>query len=464
MTGRTEAGDKYGYVGELIDPDWTPEPEAVVADHIRPPRLGNQPFFPEPGIYFGMDENDYHAVPAASSSGLKKLGVSSMDYWANSWMNPDREEVQKDYFDLGKAIHAFVLEGEAAYIDRFVVDLDPGEFKDKPVLVSTEEIKAAIGRFTEIAPVKPQGSKKQELIDQLAELGAKHDQSVDLDGTAADLRERIKAFSEERAVQPVPKVEDIGPDEEPYMRAATKGDWIAQLLALDPDALVWDDMRAKHLAPHEGKTVIDPRTDRRIRIAVKMIQGHEEISHAFTGGHAEVSVFWYCPKTGVPCKARFDYLKMNALVDLKSFGNNAGMPIDRAIERTIAAYRYNLQHAFYVEAAMAAKAMIREQGPDCICQPVETYDKDVIDWCKHWSKIENEPGFLFVFQQTGAAPVTRGKIMPTGTVYSVTRSRIEELKRKWADCAATFGTDPWLDIKPIDEIEDEAIPLYATEL
>jgi hypothetical protein len=41
-----------------------------------------------------------------------------------------------------------------------------------------------------------------------------------------------------------------------------------------------------------------------------MIERHEELSKAFSRGHAEVSLFWYCPKTGVPMKMRVDYLKL----------------------------------------------------------------------------------------------------------------------------------------------------------
>lgn len=435
-------------------------PQDAAVERIDPPRLEGQPEFPEPGIYFGMDEKDYHAIPAFSSSGAKKLAVSSMDYWANSWLNPDRVESEKKYLDLGKAIHAFVLEGEGAYLDRFYVELDPDDYADQPLLTSTDEIKAAISSFSEEQPVAPATGGKQALIDQLGELYSEASQPANLVGTVPELKERIRSFTTKAPVKPVSRVEDEGPDGEPYMRAATKDDWIKQLLALDPNALIWDSLVKHHAANHEGKTAIDARTDRRIRIAVKMILGHEEIAKAFSGGYPEVSIFWYCETTGVPMKARLDYLKMRAVVDLKSFGNNAGMPIDRAIERTIANYRYNLQQVQYDEAVQAAKKMIRLSGLEAI----NADDESVIDFCEKWAMEEADPGFIFIFQQTGNAPVTRGKIMPRGTVFSVTKSRHEELKRKWAECAKAYGTDPWLDIAPIDEIEDEAIPLHATEL
>jgi hypothetical protein len=392
-------------VGELLGD--TVERAAPV---LPPIREGQAPF-PEPGIYFGMSDEVYHAIHACSTSGLKHLSVSSMDYWANSLLNPDREIEEKAHFNLGKAIHCFVLEGEQAYLDRYVVDIDKASFVDEEgksiLLETTDQIKA-----------------------RLAELGHK----------------------------PVSKgLEDA-------TRAARKEDWITQLLEVDPDAPVWERMVTQFHGENLGKQFIDARTDHRIRIAAKMILAHPEIAKTVQGGYPEVAVFWFCPVTGTPMKCKFDYLKMRAIVDLKSFGNKGLKPIDRAIETAIANYRYNLQHVIYVEAAMEARHLIREHGTEAIHIEDEARLPEITDWCFKWASQREEPGFIFVFQQMGVAPVTRGKIMPTGTVFSVTKSRAEMLRRKWVESASTYGSDPWLDIVPIDEIEDEAIPLWATEL
>lgn len=424
--------------------------------------------FPAPGIYFGMPEEEYHAVEACSTSRLKKLAVSTMDCWAESGLNRDRIERENRFLDYGKAIHAFVLEGEDAYLARYAVDLELSDFGDTPILVSTDEIKAAIGRFTSLQPVKPAGTKKQDLLDQLVELAeaAGALDGIDRAADVAGLKAQIASFKVEQPVKPVSRVTEIVDGNE-VQRAAVKADWIAQLLALDPEVKIWDIELAKHRAIHEGKEMILALNDRRIRIASKMILAHEEIAKAFSGGWPEVSVFWFCRTTGAPMKARFDYLKMRMIADLKSFSNASGMPIDRAIERTIANYRYNLQHVIYEEAAMEARDMIRERGLSAIIDrddPVTEEAERRQEFCFKWAAQTEPPGFMFVFQQSGNAPVTRGKIMPRGTVFSVTKSRAEALKRKWVECVQTFGVDPWLDIAAIDTIEDEAIPLHATEL
>lgn len=385
------------------------------ADPVQPPRHADQPAFPKPGIYFGMPEEDYHAIHAASTSGLKRLSTSSMDYWANSTLNLDKEEFdERKHLSLGKAYHKRIAEGEEAFLASYAVELDPRDYVDEEgrslLLTTVDHVKAAI-----------------------AKLGQKPCTTGFDDVT----------------------------------RKAKKEDWIAQLLALDENALVWDAMVAKHEAANPGKVFISAKQHHRVEIAAKMIEAHPELKDAFTGGFAEVSIFWFCPDTGCPMKARLDYLKMRLIVDLKSFANQQGLPINRAIERAIANYRYNLQHVIYDDAVAAARAVVREHGLSALVDcddPTTEQAQARQDWAFKWAKQTAAPGFLFVFQQTGNAPVTRGRLMPRGTVYSVSRSAAERLKRRWVECANTFGVDPWLDIEPIDTIEDEAIPLYATEL
>ena len=380
---------------------------AAVAEPVEPPRLEGQAPFPEPGIYFGMSDAKYHGIHACSASGLKKLAASSMDYWADSILNPERddERERKDYFDFGNAIHCLVLEGEEAYARRYVVGLE----KPADVLETADQIKARIAEL------------KWKPLTRSA------------DGS----------------------------------RAAKKEDWIEQLLSIEPKARIWDRMKAEFDAANAGREIVTHKIDRRVRIAARMIAAHPELKTAFTGGYPEVAVFYHCPETGAPMKAKFDYLKMRVIVDLKSFANRGGMPIDRAIERTIASMRYNVQHVVYDQAAEEIRKVIRERGTmaiyHCDCPSVGVYEARQA-FTMRWAEQTEPPAFMFVFQQTGTAPVTRGKIMPRGTVFSVTRSRVEMLKRKWVECAKTFGTDPWIDIAPVDTIDDAAIPLSATEI
>ena len=75
----------------------------------------------EPGIYFGMPEEIYHAAPWVGSSMMKLLYSSPPDFWHESPMNPLHEpETPSFAFQFGSALHSRVLYGE----ERFKRDFE----------------------------------------------------------------------------------------------------------------------------------------------------------------------------------------------------------------------------------------------------------------------------------------------------------------------------------------------------
>lgn len=361
----------------------TPEPGVT---RIDAPRRHGQPEFPDPGIYFGMTEDDYHSIHACSASGLKKLSVSSMDYWANSPLNVEREDESDSIFKaMGRAYHCRICEGREAYAERYCIAPEKEDYAD--LCVTVKDIRAAIETFD----VKPKGAAKEPLIEQLLEL--------------------------------------------------------------HPEANVWDLIQAKHEEDNRGKTTVSAKTYRRIEIAAAMIGGDPQLGSAFTGGHAEVSVFWYDEATGIPCKARFDYIKMGYLIDLKSFSNMQGKPIQRAIDTAISNQKYYVPVVFYLMAIEAAKKMV-----------IESKGEAAFNCPKHWAwewAHQPEPQVLFVFQQTGVAPVTRGRLMPKGSTYTVTEFAVRGLMRKWRRCVETYGVEPWLDVESVVATVDEELNQWA---
>jgi hypothetical protein len=198
-----------------------------------------------------------------------------------------------------------------------------------------------------------------------------------------------------------------------------------------------------------------------------MVERDPEVKHAFKGGYAEVTLIWYCPKTGVPMKARVDYLKVKAMVDLKSIGNQRERSIEQAIRFEIAGYHYNMQPRVYTEGAEVLRQLVREHGAKAV-HVAEDYPHpvdEVTTWALKWASHQGEDEWLWVFQQKGAAPITRGVFYPlAGTTNLVTADIVMSAKRRFRQFSETFGTDPWLDVKPIYTIADEEIPASATEI
>jgi hypothetical protein len=358
---------------------------------VDPPRLPDTPMFPEPGIYFNMPEAEYHAIPALSNSGIKCLASSPMLFWAKSWLNPNKEEIDREHHILGRAYHCRLMEGASAFALRFAVLPDKSEFKD--LLVTDEDIRQAI--------------------------------------------------------------KDAGG----WPVSGNKNKRVEQLLDLDPSANVWDIIVGEHAIENGGKAFITAEQWKRLEIAAYMIDRDPELSKAFSGGHPEVSLFWHCPTTGVPMKARVDYLKHRAMIDLKSFGNQRERSIERAIAYEIAGYHYNIQPSVYFEGAAEVRKIVQRHGASAV------HGLEDPSWALEWGQHLKPDEWLWVFQQKGPAPVTRGVWYPrAGTTKMVTDEIVAVQKRKFARCVEKFGAEPWLDIEPIYKLADEDIPPFATEI
>lgn len=358
------------------------------AELLNPPRPQVAPIeiegFKE-GVVFGMAESDYLAVPALSNTGIRNLLVSPLDFWARSWMCPDREDERSDEMILGRAYHARILEGRNAFLARYAPMLDKADFPD--ALVTVEDIKAALATFG--AKV---GGKKDELIDRL--------------------------------------------------------------LGLDPTAQVWDRVVAEHEGVHEGKTLLYPKTMAKIEYSAAMIEKHPDLSRCFTGGYPEVAVFWWDRETGVPMKAKLDYLKVKAVVDLKTFGNPYMKPLDRAIATAMASGRYHIQAATYLDAAAQLPRLI--SAGDVEGEADQTFLDALVDGEPH--------RFVFVFQATGPAPVAIGKELPRGLVMDCGKTAMQQAQWKFAECWRKYGIDPWVDDRPIGAFDDSEFPAYLTEM
>lgn len=92
------------------------------------------------GIYFGLPEDQYHAIPRLSASGIKTLRTSALQYWYET-LAPDREpEKETPAKKLGRAYHKLLLEGREAFEAAYAVAPKREDYPD--ALSGLEALKA----------------------------------------------------------------------------------------------------------------------------------------------------------------------------------------------------------------------------------------------------------------------------------------------------------------------------------
>lgn len=103
----------------------------------------------------------------------------------------------------------------------------------------------------------------------------------------------------------------------------------------------WEQFQADH--PHA--TILKADDAATVEAMAQAVREHPTAALLLTEGEPELSAWWEDPETGVPCRARFDWLRRgDALgVDLKT-AQDAG---PRAFERAIQTHGYHVQAAFY---------------------------------------------------------------------------------------------------------------------
>ena len=344
----------------------------------------------EDGVYFNLPENDYHRIAALSASGIKNLLISPVDFWARSWMNPRNNNNEDDITDsdakiIGSAYHKRVLEGRDKFYSQYAPAFDGG---DLPARV--DDLRAALKKFGQ----KTEGNGS-DLVARCARLG-------------------ISTYA---------------------------------------------TARADYMAHNDGKIFLTQDLIDSIEISAAMIEKNPVLCRCFQGGFPEVTVIWTENRVVINTdgsekifrirfKARFDYLKSRALIDLKTFENRAMKAVDRAVYTTMASYNYHSQAVFYLRAVEMAKKLAHWHG----C---------TIEQRKAICATE-EHEFYFVFQQKGIAPFARGYKFPRTTMFSVGNVQIDAGINTYIENLEKFGEDQWIDCSDIGTLDDEGFPVWAT--
>ncbi len=293
------------------------------------------------GIYVHLPQMDYLNDWALSYSAFKTLLSSPPDWHWESVFNMIEEKTRKQTPALrfGEAVHCALLERTE---------------EDKGILPSV---------FFERFGTPPDAKSHPKALRTIPE---------------------IKGALESLGVKPVAKVWD---EENQKDVAAKKEDWIDQLLQHNPKAQILDVMVEQWKA--DGFVELSQEQIDKLTLMVTLATKHPDLVSAFSGvGLSEVSVFW-TDANDIRQRARFDRLKPNASIDLKTFANWQGRDFHKALLREAALRMYDLQAAHYDVARHEAKRLV-EEGKVFFCREVLLTEAE-IDAVVANEKLEERP-------------------------------------------------------------------------
>jgi hypothetical protein len=185
------------------------------------------------------------------------------------------------------------------------------------------------------------------------------------------------------------------------------------------------------------------------------VRANPELAQAFEGGASEVSVVW--ERDGIRRKARFDYLKIRSVVDLKSAREQDEHEFDIFCSREIAKRRYYVQLAHYWEA--------REQIARLVAAGAMYGHGDYVphEWLLKVAA-QREFFWTWVFFQSTGAPETFGTYaQKSNKLYEQGRSQIALAEHNWRAFSEEFGADgmPWVRRRPLQEYNCDEQPEWV---
>jgi hypothetical protein len=267
----------------------------------------------QPGIYFGLEPEPYHADPALGSGDVKRLLFSAPDFWWHSKFNPARPEDTGDTPNMifGRAVHAMVLEGPEVFAKDYM-----REPSGEGLIVTDEDASRWI----------------------------------------ADNASRIPAD-----VKTLPR---------------SKSGKLALIHQIDPGVPILDAIKRRadedgmtilNGDDYDRIVVASQMISRNPELARAFQGGMPEVSIFWEQPVPEAG-------TVIRCKARLDYLKVRGIGDLKSIRNVFGIQFPAACRKNIANYRYDVQAAHYMRARatlpghVAAGAVFGDHDPEWLAR------------------------------------------------------------------------------------------------
>lgn len=201
-----------------------------------------------------------------------------------------------------------------------------------------------------------------------------------------------------------------------------------------------------------GKVPVKFKDYSKILAASAFIKANKTLARAFEGGQPEVSVFWTV--NGIRYKARFDYLQINSIVDLKSIENRSDKEFKQACRDAMASYDYIVSAGHYSDGRRQMKGLFRAGKVFGLPEGQE-------EWL---SKVVSNPvfAFVFVFWQKKGAPISHGIMLSPGNpLFDRAAERIAKAVENYRLFMGEFGTDTaWVPSTPLEECTETDFPVW----
>lgn len=355
------------------------------------------------GIHLRLPFSDYLALRDGRSLGSTdkgRLWLRREGWWWASPLAPyQRDEEDAKELLFGQACHAALLEGLHAYESRYAVEPDKRSHPD--ALFTTAQIEQALRD----AGVYPPGASKFR-----------------------------------------------------------KADWAEAAEVYLPGIEVWDNIIADFdRVVARGRTRISAEADFQIRAMRDIALADPQMAELLGVGSewpplAEVTILW-TDELGVRHCARLDDMLPPVTIDLKTWGNYLGEPLETAADKHIRKNAYDVQRADYDIARAWAMAAIR-RDPGVIHGGTEEEREHLVAIAEWEARTETKPKWAWIFYQkpssSGAAPVLFPVMERFGGPYHRAgyRKRHAALATYHA-CMARFGPDkPWGRVEPVHLTDD----------
>lgn len=356
----------------------------------KPKTIQEQYEFKE-GLYFNMPDDEYFSIPCLSATGLKSLKTNPSEFWWYSWMNPEKEDGDTETKIIGRAFHKRILEGKEAFYKSYAREFSC----DRDDLITTgDDIKEALREEKKIDPsVKVSFKNKDEGIEYLTSINPAY-------------RERL-----------------------------------------------YDYLKEEYEKLHAGKIFLSDWIVDRAELCAKVIENHPYLKTSFIGGYAEVSCVWYDTDMKEWFKCRYDYLKVSAINDLKTFTRMTSKEIERYLPDIISKYGYNIQATHYLDSLKYAKKFAKEG---------KVYGGDVDEgWLKAFAERPCDQ-FHFVFQQKEKVPNAYEAVFSKNHVmYESSQIMIRLAVETYKNYVSQYGDGMWAEIKQPHILTDDDYPEWA---